>query len=93
MGQPAELSLQAPRRRDGLQVREIDGESVVLDTRNERMHNLNATAAFIFESVDGVRSVEQIWSELAESFEISLEIAERDTRNLLSQLRDLQLVE
>lgn len=85
--------LAAPRRRPGLQVREIDGETVILDPAQEAMHSLNATAAFIFEAVDGQRSTAEICTELAESFQVPLEVAARDTRALLEQLRDLKLLE
>ena len=91
--QSSELSVQAPHQRQGLEVRKIDEETVILDTQNERMHNLNSTAAFIFNSVDGARTLEQIWKDLAEGFEISLEVAEQDTRNLVAQLRELKLLE
>ncbi len=93
MGQHAELSLQIPQRKQGLEVREIDGETVILDTENERMHNLSSTAAFIFGSIDGAHTIEQIWRDLAEGFEVSLEIAERDTRAFITQLRDLRLID
>ncbi len=91
--QSAELSVRAPRKRQGLEVRRIDEETVILDTQSERMHNLNSTAAFIFNSVDGSRTLEQIWKDLADGFEISLEVAEQDTRNLVAQLRELKLLE
>ncbi len=74
-------------------MRRIDEETVILDTQSERMHNLNSTAAFIFNSVDGSRTLEQIWKDLADGFEISLEVAEQDTRNLVAQLRELKLLE
>jgi len=81
------------QKRSGLQARRIDGETVILDSANERMHCLNATAAFIFEAVDGRRSVQQIWEELAESYQVSPQVAERDTLSLLEQLRDLGIIE
>lgn len=84
--------METPRRREGLHVREIDGETVILDLENERMHNLNVTAAFIFEEIDGSRTEKEIWEELASSFEIPLETAERDTRALLLQFRGLGLI-
>jgi hypothetical protein len=90
--QPHRAALEVPRRQDALHVREIDGETVVLDPIHSRMHNLNVTAAFIFNGVDGRRTVEEIWRGLADHFEVPLETAEKDTRSLLEQLRIAGLV-
>jgi hypothetical protein len=80
------------KRRDGLHVREIDGETVILDQDKEQMHSLNPTAAFIFEEIDGRRTVDEICRALADSFNVSLEVAARDTRALVDQLRKLDLI-
>ena len=82
----------APARREDVHVREIDGELVILDSRNERMHSLNAVAAFIFEQVDGRRSEADIWHEVVAYFEVSPDVAEKDTRQCLVQLKELGLV-
>lgn len=82
-----------PCKRQGLQVREIDGEVVILDPRTDQMHNLNPTAAFIFEAVDGARTAAAIALEVARCYEIDVALAEKDTLALLEQLRGLQLIE
>ena len=84
--------MEIPRKGESLHVRDIEGETVVLDPENERMHTLNPTAAFIFEAVDGERTIEEIWKHVAAYFEIDPEIAERDTRAALRQFSELQLV-
>jgi hypothetical protein len=81
-----------PRKREGLHVREIDGETVILDREGGLMHNLNATAAFVLGAIDGRRSEKEIWEALAESFEVSLETAEKDTRALLVQFHELGIL-
>jgi hypothetical protein len=81
-----------PRRREGLQVREIDGETVILDREGGLMHNLNATAAFVLGAMDGRRSEKEIWEALAEAFEVSLETAEKDTRALIARFRELGIL-
>ncbi len=85
-------ALLVTRKRDGLHLREIDGETIVLDRENHRMHSLNVTAAFVFEEIDGRRTVKEIWENLAKCFEITMELAERDTKKLVEQLRELRLV-
>jgi len=56
------------------------------------MHNLNATAAFVLGAMDGRRSEKEIWEALAEAFDVSLEIAEKDTRALIAQFRELRIL-
>jgi len=81
-----------PRKRDGLQVREVEGETVVLDRESCLMHSLNPPAAFIFAAIDGVRSVEEISQDLAATFGVPFERASFDTRSLLDQLWNLKLL-
>ena len=84
--------MEIPQRKEGLHVREIEGQTVILDSENERMHTLNETAAFVFEAIDGRHTVEEISEALRERFEVSAEIAAEDTRRLVQQFADLQLV-
>ena len=84
--------MEVPSKREGLHVREIDGETVILDPSGGRMHNLNITAAFIFNEVDGQRTVEEISGAVANAFEIPVETAEKDPKLLLSELKSLGLL-
>ena len=84
--------MEVPRKRESLHVRDIEGETVVLDPENERMHTLNPTAAFIFDAVDGERTIEDIWKHVAAYFEIDPDVAERDTREVMRQFGELNLV-
>ena len=84
--------MEIPRRREGLHVREVDGETVILDLECQRMHSLNVTAAFIFDGIDGCRTEKEIWEELSNCFDIPIETAEEDTRALLLQFRQLGLI-
>ena len=47
----------APRRADGLEVRPVPDGFVVYDPSRDRLHFLNATAAFVLESCDGAMTV------------------------------------
>ena len=89
---PAESALGVPRRKDGLHVREIDGETVILDAAGERMHTLNTTAAFIFASIDGRRTVKDIAEEVARNFEVDAALAESDTRDVVRRFAEEGLV-
>lgn len=47
-------------RRDGLVLRELEGELLVYDTTQHRAHCLNRTAADVFRHADGTRTVSDL---------------------------------
>lgn len=59
--------MQPKARITGLVVENVIDEYVVYDTRNHKAHNLNPTAAWIWNRCDGSRDVEQLISEFAGS--------------------------
>lgn len=76
----------------GLIVREIEGELVLLDPDSDQIHQLNATATFIWrKSVDGA-SPEDIASELASQFEVEQDVAVMDVTQTLEALRALRVI-
>ena len=88
----AEALWETPRRRPGLPVREIEGETVILDPENERMHTLNPTAAFIFEAINGERNLRTITQMVTEHFDVGLDVAEGDAREVIRKLGELNLL-
>lgn len=84
--------MEVPRKKDGLHVREIEGQTVILDPGTNQMHTLNATAAFIFEAVDGARGVQEISRDLIERFEVDPGVAEADAARIIEKLTELQLL-
>ena len=84
--------MEIPRKRDGLHVREIDGETVILDPGSERMHTLNLTAAFVFQAIDGKRTIEQVSAQVADHFDVDPAMAQRDTLEVVRQFRELGLL-
>ena len=53
-------------RRQGLRTEMLADELLVYDLARKKAHCLNATAACVYESADGTRSVEDLARELAE---------------------------
>lgn len=81
-----------PKLRDDICVREIDGEAVVLDRHQNRMHSFNAAAACILKAIDGERGTREISELVCESFEVTPETALADTETVLEQLEGLGLL-
>lgn len=82
----------AIRREDGLMVREIDGELLVLDTRSDRIHQLNRTAAFVWRMCDEGATPQAIAAALACEFAVDEETALEDVAKTLSRLQSLNLL-
>lgn len=78
--------------RPGIAVREVEGETIILDREGGQVHTLNETAALVWSLCDGTRSVEEVGASLAERFEVEREVAERDSAALMMQLQELGLL-
>lgn len=56
-----------PRKRSGLLEKEIDDDLLVLDQQQGKIHQLNATARFVWDCCDGSTAVEVIVRKMAEA--------------------------
>jgi hypothetical protein len=81
-----------PRPRPDLRARTVDGETVVLDRAGDRVHQLNATASFVWSKLDGTASPREVAGAVAEAFEVDPEAAARDVMGLLDQFRKLDIL-
>lgn len=68
-------------------VRQLGGETVVLDRSGQQIHQLNATASFIFASFDGQRTAEEVARRVAEHFDVEPSVAARDVADLVARLQ------
>jgi len=59
------ISLLPKARKENLIVKEVDGETLVYDLANDKAHCLNKTAAHIWSSCDGNRTVTELTALLA----------------------------
>ena len=73
----------APRRRDDLAARELEGEVLLYDSSGARAHALNATAARVWELCDGTRTLDEIVDGIREIFDVDKPTARRDVERLL----------
>lgn len=81
------------RKSDSILVREVDHEMVLLDTAGDRVHQLNATASFIWNRCEQAQTPEELAQWLADTFDVDVAVALQDTLATLGTLRELKLVE
>ncbi|HXK58788.1 MAG TPA: PqqD family protein [Acidobacteriota bacterium] len=82
-----------PETRQDLEYRELDDGGVVYDTAFERIHTLNATAAYIWNLCDGTRSVSEIAEGLHQATGIHPDQALVDVVTLLVDFRNQGLLQ
>jgi hypothetical protein len=73
-------------------VRETDGELVILDRTRGLVHQLNGTASLVWKRCNGDRSVRDIAAEVAATFDVSIDTAQRDIAATVRQLAELGLL-
>ena len=81
-----------PRLHDDLKLQVIEGEAIVLDRANERIHQLNEVGTFILERCDGRRTEAEILAAVVDHFEVGEKRAAQDTSELLTQMKALEIL-
>ena len=77
---------------NGLLVREVEGEVLVLDTEADQIHQLNTSASIIWRlHADGM-AAKKIAIALVSEFGIDDDTADRDVDVALARFRELQLI-
>jgi hypothetical protein len=85
-------------RADEVIRRRIAGETLLVPIRGQmalldRIFALNPVAAFIWEQLDGHRSLGDIRQGILEKFEVEPETAEADLREFIDALRQANLIQ
>lgn len=77
---------------DNLNVKNIDGETVILNRSTDQIHTLNTTASFIWNMLEQQSDFDSIMKQLTESYEITLDAASTDLQSILNELSELNLI-
>lgn len=77
------------RRSREIAARELDGEMIIMSARDSRLFNLNAIGTMIWQSADGITSLEEIVSrKICIEFEVEPDQALRDAETFVRELAD-----
>ena len=80
------------RKSENLSTREVNGDLLVVDQDTNKIHQLNATAQFVWQQCDGETTIATISQKLSDEFEISIDQALGDTATLLDTLSAEKLI-
>jgi Coenzyme PQQ synthesis protein D (PqqD) len=86
------------RKKGEFVTRSIAGETIVVPVRGQvgdldAIYNLNETGAFIWDQIDGRKSVTQVVEALRAEFEVSPEEAEKETSEFIAGLEAAGMIE
>jgi len=76
-----------------LACRIVEGEVVILDKKSGRIHQLNSTASFVWNKLDGRTSLPSIVSDMVREYDVESEVARADVARVVAELIRLELVE
>ena len=85
------------RRNENFVFRNIEDETILVPIKNNVgdmgcIYNLNAVGAFIWEQLDGSKTLNDIAQLVTEKFEISLPEAQTDVEVFTGQLKEIDAV-
>lgn len=81
------------RPRDDLGIEQLDDDLLILDKRNQKVHQLNATASAIWASISAGEEPKSIVRDIAENYDVSPTTAARDVAEVVNELYALGLLE
>ena len=74
------------KRVEGLPWQMIDDKAVILDPRNQKVHELNEVGSFIWEKLDGQTDAEEISTLLNEDFDCEMALIASDIQDFCEGL-------
>ena len=85
------------RRNDNFVFRRIEDETILVPIKDNvgdmgSIYNLNDVGAFVWEQIDGVRSLQDIKIRLLAEYETSSREAEDDLLEYIAQLKEIDAV-
>ena len=86
------------RKRGEIVSRSIAGETILVPVNNrvadmKYIFSLNSVAAFLWDLIDGVNTLDGVLAGLSGRFDVGLEEAERDVMEFIEELVKAKLIE
>ena len=80
------------KRREGLILRKVQQDLLLLDTEFNQIHQLNETASFIWENWEQVPDPVGIARLLAQKFDVEEQVVSNDVSAIVGRLQELNLL-
>jgi hypothetical protein len=89
---PQETPPHLPKVRDDIALVEIDGEAIIFDPAQSRLHHLNVTAAIIFQLCDGTGTTGELAADIAEVSGAPLDQVEREVGDVVARFGEMGIL-
>ena len=85
------------RKNENFVFRQIDDETILVPIKDNlgdmgSIYNLNEVGAFIWEHLDGLKTINDIKNRIIEEFEISEQEAQQDLFEFVNQLKEIEAI-
>lgn len=81
------------RRRSDVASRIIEGEAIIVKIKTGENYSLNHVGALVWQMADGTHTLADIVTAIADRYDITVDQAQADLSELVSELEREQLVE
>jgi hypothetical protein len=81
-----------PIHGDGLEVRELGDDIIIISEDGKVMHTLTDTGKFIWETIDGKKTVKSILEIISNEYDVKRDQAEPDLIKFIITLIDKKLI-
>ena len=76
-----------------LTMQPVEDEILILDVKNDHIHQLNPTACLIWMNCDGNNTEENLVKLLLDQYDIDQSTAKIDVANIVKELQKIKLIE
>ncbi len=73
-------------------VREIGEETIIMAEDGNDIHVLDEIGSFIWQSIDGINSIQTILEKILNEYDVSKDIAQKDLFNFLEDLKNKKII-
>jgi len=77
----------------GLNVRELGDTIIIINENGDELHSLDEIGSFIWQSIDGTCSVQDLLARLCGEYEVEKPRAEEDLKKFLTLLNENKLIQ
>ena len=86
------MTIYRPLRAENVVFRETEGEGILYQVEEGKVHVLNGTAYTIWKQCDGKHTMEEIAKVLTETFRVDVQTALKDVKKSMEEFKALKLL-
>lgn len=77
---------------DGLIVKQIGTETIILTESGEELHTLDQTGTYVWSEIDGKKTLGQILDKLCDEYDVTRDRAQADLQEFIGALEEKQII-